>query len=156
MNEIMKVREIIKGKRILGIDFGLKRVGTAITDEMHITLNPKKVFDYTDRNFYKDLNDFIISENIGVIVVGVPYTSDNKNADLIDKINNFIKKIHDLTGKDVFQIDEAYTSKDAIRTMIETGRKKKFRAKKGETDKVAAALILKEFLSIYENYPTGM
>ncbi len=146
------IRQMTKGKRIMGVDFGLKRVGTATTDELHITVSPKKVFDYSDKMFYHNISNFMNDENIGAVVVGVPLSDENKNKNIIGKIKAFSKKINELTGKDVFYVDESYTSKEAVKTMIEIGKKKKFRATKGETDKVAAALILREFLSVYENY----
>lgn len=148
----MNLKTLTKGKRLMGVDFGLKRVGTAVSDPFHITVSPKKVFDFSDKRFYQNISNFINNENIGAIVVGVPLTDKNKNEIIIDEIRAFSKKINDLTGKDVFYVDESYTSKDAVKTMIEIGKKKKFRATKGETDKVSAALILREFFSVYENY----
>lgn len=148
----INIREMTIGKRIMGVDFGLKRVGTATTDELHITVSPKRVFDFSDSHFYDNITGFIKDENVGAVVVGVPLSDANENKNIISKIRAFSKKINELTGKDVFYVDESYTSKEAVKTMIEIGKKKKFRATKGETDKVAAALILREFLSVYENY----
>jgi putative Holliday junction resolvase len=146
------VQNAIKGKRILAVDFGLRRVGTAVTDEWHITITPKTVFDYRSESFYDKLTEFIKQDNIGAVVVGIPLSKVDNNAQLIEEIKSFAEKINELTGKDVFFIDESYTSKEAVKTMIEIGKKKKKRATKGETDKIAAALILKEFLSVYDNY----
>lgn len=154
-DEYNKVRNEITGRRILGIDFGLKRVGTAVTDEFHVTLTPREVFDFSSPDFYNKIVEFIDKENIGVIVVGIPVSKSISNKKIIEEISKFSEKIHELTGKNVFSIDESYSSREAVRTMVEVGKKKKKRSKKGETDKIAAAIILRDFLSMYDNFPMG-
>ena len=139
-----------KNKRLAGIDFGLKRVGVAVCDEFHITISPKTTLHYQEDNFWELLLELLVSERIGGVILGVPYRDDNRNEKLIAEIEKFEKILNEKTGLQVIKIDEAYSSKRAVETMIETGKKKKDRAKKENIDKIAAALILRDFLTNME------
>ncbi len=142
-------REAIKGKRIMGVDFGFKRVGLAVADELGITVTPKVTLDFENPNFWDKLLDFIKAERIKACVVGVPYRNDNEKTAVIEAIEIFCNKLKLLSKLDVFVHDESYTSIDAGKTMIEIGKKKKKRSEKGEKDKIAAAIILKDFINQY-------
>lgn len=142
----MSVREEISGKRVAAVDYGKKRVGLAVSDEMHITSSPRKTLIADDENFWSDLLEFLQFERIGVVVVGVPYRLDDKNKEWILEIKNFIKELTEKSGLPVYEYDESYSSKRAVSTMVEIGKKKKKRAQKGNTDMIAAAIILRDFL----------
>jgi putative holliday junction resolvase len=136
----------LKGKRIGAIDFGMKRVGFAVCDELHITSNPKKVLDPTKESFWKELTGIIHSERVAAIIVGVPWRLDNKETDVIEKINEFITELKNITGLEIITRDESFTTKRAVETLINIGKKKKKRSEKGMHDKIAAAIILNDFL----------
>lgn len=140
------IDEKIKGKRILSIDFGLKRIGLAICDEYHIAIRPLTTL-LNDATFVLNLTQIIESERVGVAVIGVPVRNDNKNDELIAKIDELAELINKEYGLDVFRHDEFMSSKRASQTLVEIGRKKSKRAVKGELDKIAAAIILQEFIS---------
>ena len=61
------------GKRLLGIDFGKKRIGLAFSDEFHITIRPIETLLYQEPDFWNRFFAIIEKENIGAIVIGVPY-----------------------------------------------------------------------------------
>jgi len=63
----------LKGKRLAGIDFGLKRTAIAVSDELHIAITPKKVFNTESENFINEIIEFILNQNIAAIVVGIPF-----------------------------------------------------------------------------------
>lgn len=136
----------LKGKRIGAIDYGMKRVGFAVCDELHITSNPKKVLDPTKDSFWKELTDIIQLERVAALIVGVPWRLDNKETDVIDKINEFITELKNITGLEIITRDESFTTKRAVETLINIGKKKKKRSEKGMHDKIAAAIILNDFL----------
>lgn len=148
------ISDLIKGKRILAVDYGLKRIGTAITDEFHVTISPKELF-INDDNFFDKFVKYINNENIGIIVIGIPMRNDNTETEIIREIKKFSDKINETTKKDVFLYDESFSSKEAVNVMVNIGKKKKKRSKKGEKDLIAAAVILKNFLIEYDNYPRG-
>lgn len=143
MTELIKSK--ITGKRIAAIDFGLKRVGLAYCDELHITVTPADTYDYTLPNFWTLIINKLNDLNIKHVVVGVPlWHSQNKK--FSKELSKFIDKLSQINNFDVFTFDESFTSQRATETMIEIGKKKSTRSEKGQKDKIAAALILRDFL----------
>lgn len=146
----MENQKSLKGLRLAGIDYGLKRVGCAVTDELHITFNPKLLLDPNKDDFWEKLLDFLNNDNIGAIVVGVPYRDDDIENPLIDTIKIFIDQLKEKSGLDVYEQDESFSSVGAASLMVSMGKKKKKRAEKGQKDMVAAAIILRDFLKEIE------
>ena len=146
---MLKINEL-KGHRIGALDYGRKRTGFAVCDEFHITVNPKEVFDISEDNFWDKLLICFHRERIDAVVVGLPLREDNNNKEFIDEINDFIEILKQKSGLCVFTTDESFSSKSAIRTMIDIGYGKKKRAKKENTDKIAASIILRDFLNELE------
>ncbi len=136
-----------KNKKLLGIDFGLKRVGLAVSDEFHITIRPIDTYLYQEDDFYDKIFNIIEKEKIGVIIIGVPYREDEKVNPLIKEIDLFIDKIKEKINIDIIKYDEFMSSKKATMAMLEIGKKKKDRAIKGNLDKIAAAVILRDYLN---------
>ena len=141
------MKEQLNGKRIGAIDYGRRRTGFSVCDELHISITPKKVFNPQDENFLKDFSNTLLEMNIGALVVGVPFRLDEKKTDVIEEIESFISTIKDLTDIPVFIQDEAYSTVRAMETMIHIGKKKKDRRKKESKDLVASAIILRDFLN---------
>ena len=88
---------------------------------------------------------------IAAIVVGVPYRHDEEKTEIINEINEFIKELKLRTELDVIEFDESYSTRRAVSSMLEAGRKKKHRSIKGNKDKIAAAIILRDFLNEVDN-----
>lgn len=148
----MEIKEIIKGQRIGAIDYGRKRVGFAVCDEFHITITPKKYFLMESQAFWEELHQIIVESRCAVLLVGMPYRLDEKETDIMKEVDIFINQLKELTGLIVIPFDESFSSKRAIDTMIKIGTKQKKRRQKGETDKIAAAIILRDFLDEFENF----
>ena len=140
------ISNAIKGKRLLSIDFGMRRIGLAVCDEYHIAIRPVATL-LNDENILLNLKQIIESERVGAVVIGVPVRNDDRNDELIAKINEFAEQIITEFGLEIFRHDEFMSSKKASQTLVEIGRKKSKRATKGELDKIAAAIILTEFIS---------
>lgn len=143
-------KEDFLGKRLLGIDFGMKRVGLAVADELGITVTPRLTLDFESPKFWDNLQSFIKTERIKICVIGVPFRNDNEVTNVMQLIREFALKLNELTGLEVHEYDESYTSVNADRTMIDIGKRKKKRREKGEKDKIAAALILTDFLHQFD------
>jgi putative Holliday junction resolvase len=131
--------------RIIGIDYGKKRVGLAVTDPLRIIASPLNTVSVNDFDAFID--DYLKSEQIDAFVVGYPVQMNNKPSESVKVIDPFIRKLRKrFPEKPVHLVDERFTSKIAYRAMIEGGLKRKKRQDKTIIDKVSAALILQTWL----------
>lgn len=135
--------------RILGIDFGTKRIGVAVTDPLKIIASPLDTV--ANPQFFQFLENYLNTENVEKIVVGMPVKLDNTDTDatsdtrsFITRLSVFLKKSH--PGIEVITVDERYTSSIAFQTMIDSGIGKKKRRDKNLIDKISASLILQSYL----------
>jgi len=136
--------------RILGIDFGTKRIGIAITDPLQIFASPLKTV--RNHEFYDFIEEYVKTESIEEFVIGYPITLNNQASESVKYINPFIRKLKTLfPGIPVNQVDERFTSGMALKTMIEGGVKKKERRDKSMIDKISASIILQSFLDKRSN-----
>ena len=132
--------------RILAIDYGTKRTGLAVTDEMQIIASGLTTVDTKELIVF--LKNYITTENVEKFVVGLPKQMDNTASEsevYIQKfLRNLAKSIPDIP---VERVDERFTSKMAFQTMIDSGLKKKQRQNKALVDEISATLILQSYLS---------
>ncbi len=135
----------LKGKRIGAVDYGLKRIGFAVCDELHITTSPRGVLQNTP-DIWDNLLAAFAHERLGAVIVGVPYRVDGATTPFIETIEKFIVELRVRSGLLIIAVDESFSSRHAMQSMVASGVKKKQRAQKGRTDEVAAALILRDFL----------
>lgn len=130
--------------RVLGIDFGLKRIGLALTD-------PLLTFAYSldtymnDKNFWKKFENVVKQNEVKKIIIGMPNEDRNKN--LAASIKSFIKRIEEKFHIEVITWNEEFTSVIAEQMVIQSVPKKKKRRDKGLIDKFSAAVILQEYLN---------
>ena len=135
-----------KGK-ILGIDYGTKRVGTAISDENEILAFPNGIFP-NDLNLFKKIEEILAEENITEIVVGESVDFSGKPNILMKEIQIFITELKARFTVPVFTEKEFLTSVEArgkAGKEINNARKIKKEISKKIDDK-AAALILQRYL----------
>lgn len=131
--------------RILGIDFGTKRIGLAVTDPLQIFASPLATINPADFNRF--ITDYMKSEVIDEFVIGYPVRMNNTPSDVVKHIDPFIRKLKKLyPGKQVHLVDERFTSQMAFRAMIDGGLKKKDRQDKQIVDRISASIILQSFL----------
>jgi putative holliday junction resolvase len=132
--------------RVLAIDLGTKRTGLAVTDPLKITANPLETIE-TDQ-LIKHLQAYCSKEEVEALVLGYPTRlngQDNEMTPRVLKLKEDLEKI--FPDKKIVLIDERFTSKMAMQTMIAMGSKKKDRKEKaGNLDKVSAAIILQSYL----------
>jgi putative Holliday junction resolvase len=133
--------------RILAFDFGLKRVGIAVTDPLQIIANSletvatKQVFDF--------IKTYCSKEEVEAFVVGYPYSHGHSVNEIAQHIDKFIAKLSQLyPAKQVFKVDESFTSKIASHTLLMSGVNKKERQKKGNIDAISANIILQSYLEM--------
>ena len=131
--------------KALGIDYGTKRTGIAITDAMQIIATGlTTVATHTLDDF---ISDIVLKENIDCFVVGDPKNLDGTNTDSTAHVSGFVKLLQKLYPTTlVHQIDERFTSKIAKQSILSSGVKKKSRQNKALVDKVSATIILQNYL----------
>ena len=132
--------------RILAIDYGTKRTGLAVTDDMQIIASGLTTVDTKDLLTF--LKDYIVSENVEKFVVGEPKQMDNTASESEVYIQKFLEKLtKTIPDIPVERVDERFTSKMAFQTMIDSGLKKKQRRNKALIDEISATLILQSYLA---------
>lgn len=129
----------------MAIDYGRKRCGIAVSDPLQIiatrltTVPSYKILDF--------IKDYLQKEEVEVFIVGYPVDMQNNPSEAIKYINPFIKKLKaNYPEVPVELADERFTSKMALRTMIDAGLKKKARQDKAMVDAVSATIILQSYL----------
>ena len=131
--------------RILSIDYGAKRTGLAVTDPMQIVATGLAGIHT------KDLEAFIIEyckrEAVEKVIIGHPTNMDGSNTHATPLIQAFINRfVKIFPGIPIIKVDERYTSKWALDSLIESGVKKKDRRNKNLVDEVAATIILQQYM----------
>ena len=131
--------------RVIAIDLGTKRTGLAVTDVLKITANPletvetSKLVDYLTQYFKK--------EKVETVVIGYPKSLDGSDNEMTPRVISLKDRLGKLfPDKNIVLVDERYTSKLAMQSMIAMGSKKKDRKEKaGNLDKISAAIILQTY-----------
>ncbi|MDB4590781.1 Holliday junction resolvase RuvX [Flavobacteriaceae bacterium] len=133
--------------RLLAIDFGTKRTGIAITDEMQIIASG--LTTVSTKDLISFLKDYFAKEDVELIVIGEPKQKDGTHSDVEVCIKNFIiKLVKAFPTLRIERMDERFTSKIALKTMIESGLSKKKRQNKSLVDEISATIILQDYLKI--------
>jgi putative holliday junction resolvase len=131
--------------RIIGIDYGSKRIGVAVTDPLHIFASP--LTTVSPAEFDDFIKGYLETDEVEAFVIGYPVQMNNKPSVSVAYINPFIKKLKKTyPDKQIYLADERFTSQMAIRTIIDGGVKKKDRQDKSMVDKISASIILQSFL----------
>jgi putative Holliday junction resolvase len=131
--------------RILAIDYGIKRTGIAITDEMQmIAFGLTTIASETAIPF---LQDYFLKEKVVEVIVGEPKQMDGTPSQSAEIINAFVAKfIKAFPEMPLARVDERFTSKIAFQTMIDSGLNKKQRQNKALVDEIAATIMLQDYL----------
>lgn len=131
--------------RILAIDYGQKRVGIAVTDELQLIANSLTTVHVKD--IWDFLSNYLSTEDVECIVVGEPKDMRNKPSDSTRFIEPFVNRLRKLYPEmKIDRYDERFTSAMAFDTMIAGGLKKQKRQDKSLVDKISATLILQSYL----------
>ena len=131
--------------RVLAIDYGKKRTGLAHTDSEKIIASPLETI--LTKDIFSYLDNYLSNDDVESIVIGNPRTLQDEPAKISSLINQFIKQINKKFNLPVYLIDERFTSKIAVRSMVDANIKKNKRKDKSMIDKISATLILQSFLN---------
>lgn len=131
--------------RILAIDYGLKRTGIAVTDELQIIASGLTTVATGDLLTF--LKDYTTKETVELFLVGEPKQMDNTASESEALITPFINRLEkEFPNIPIKRVDERFTSKMAFQTMIDSGLKKNQRKNKALIDEISATLILQSYL----------
>ncbi|MFX0558166.1 Holliday junction resolvase RuvX [Maribacter sp. CXY002] len=131
--------------RILAIDYGKKRTGIAVTDELRLIASGLTTVATSD--IISFLKEYIINEKVDIFVVGEPKQMDNMPSESEVLILPFIQEIKKEFPKiTVERQDERFTSKMAFQTMLDSGLKKGQRKNKALIDEISATIILQSYI----------
>jgi putative Holliday junction resolvase len=132
--------------RILAIDYGIKRTGIAITDELQIIASGLTTIPSETAIAF--LKEYFSKENVTKVLIGEPKQMNGQPSESTEVIEKFVRKFK-LTFPEmtIVRVDERFTSKMAFQTMIDSGLKKKQRQNKALIDEIAATIMLQDYLT---------
>ena len=131
--------------RILALDYGTKRTGIAVTDELQMIASGLTTVATGDLLTF--LEDYFKAEKVELVLVGEPKQKDDSPSQSEVYIQEFLKKFTErFPTMEYKRVDERFTSKMAFQTMIDSGLKKKQRRNKALVDEISATIILQSYL----------
>lgn len=141
--------------KYLGIDFGLKRIGMAISD------TEKKFSFYrdyilNDKTAYKKITDIVINDNVTKIILGYPLNFKSEKTEITKSVESFSEELKSHLQKrnivvEIIFTDERFTSSLAQENLIQSGLSKKKRSEKGIVDSLSAKILLQDYLDSPNN-----
>jgi len=131
--------------RILAIDYGRKRTGLAVTDVLRITANP--LLTIPTNQLENWLQDYFAHNQVDEVVIGHPTQLNGQESSSMQYIRPFVQRFRKIfPSMPLYEYDERFTSTIAHQAMILGGMKKKQRQDKAVVDKLAACIILEDYL----------
>ena len=132
--------------RVLAIDYGKKRTGIAITDEMQIIASGLTTIPSETAIAF--LAAYFSKEKVEKVLIGEPKQMDYTPSESTEIIEAFVEKFKkSFPDLPIERVDERFTSKMAFQTMIDSGLKKKQRQNKALIDEISATIMLQDYLS---------
>jgi putative Holliday junction resolvase len=132
--------------RIMAIDYGRKRSGIAVTDELQLIANGLTTLP--SHEIFTFLKSYVLKEKVEAIVVGEPKQMNNQPSESFQFVVPFVNRLKkEFPGITIEMEDERFTSKMAFQTMIDAGLKKKDRQNKELIDTISATIILQSYMS---------
>lgn len=138
--------------RVLGLDYGSKRIGVAVSDELGMTAQPLSTIERKSRQGdLKAISDYVRSYSIEKIVVGYPVRLDETRGVQCEKVDRFIERLTSAFPLPVCKWDETLSTWEADEVLSEARIRRKDRKK--IVDKIAAAIMLQSYLDSMRKKP---
>ncbi len=132
--------------QILAMDYGAKRTGIAVTDDMQIIASG--LTTVATESLMEFLDSYLKKEKVELFLVGEPRQRDNSPSEIENEIRPFLNKLRArFPDVPIERVDERFTSKMAFQTMIDSGMSKGRRKDKALVDEISATIILQSYLS---------
>ena len=136
--------------RIVAIDYGSKRCGIAVTDNLQIIAKGLTTVHSTE--LINWLKDYFVKEIVERVVIGMPKSLRNEGTDATELVQRFVKHFKKTFPDMIIQtLDERFTSKMAKDVIMNSGLKKKDRQNKALVDEISAAILLQGYLALKNN-----
>jgi putative holliday junction resolvase len=131
--------------RILGVDYGEKRIGLAVSIPFENMAVPLKVIEViSKKKAIQDIAQTVMDESVDMIVVGLPVNMNGSSGEMVDRVMDFVAKVAEATGKKVETWDERLTTVMAEKSMLDgdlsRSKRKKIR------DKISAQILLQDYI----------
>jgi putative Holliday junction resolvase len=140
-------RTDVPGSRILAIDYGRKRIGLAVSDELHLTAWPLGALLHKNRrDVLRRLSEIMRDNRVEKILVGHPVHLNGTSSEMAVEAERFAARIQKELGVPVELVDERLTSWEAEQTVAETKVRRGKAGSRQNVDAVAAAILLREYL----------
>lgn len=136
--------------RIMGIDFGSKRIGISISDPTRTIAHGLLVLE-NDRKIFDNIEKICSRYDVKLILVGLPLKLDGTRSKKTVEVLKFIDELKSRLKIEVITWDERFTSKIAQKAKLEMNLKKKRRQDKSLDDLIASTLILQNYLDYLKN-----
>ena len=133
------------GKRVLGIDYGSKRVGIAVSDPLNIIARGVTVIP-NSHQLIGEIRRIALEFDVEKIVVGIPLNLKGQMGSKAEEVEVFIRALEAELGIEIVRQDERFTTLEAHRTLREMNVRKSKRRSRGTIDEMASALILQGYL----------
>jgi putative holliday junction resolvase len=132
--------------RIIAIDYGIKRTGIAVTDELQIIASG--LTTVASETAIPFLKDYFSKEDVIKVLIGEPKQMNGQASESTPVIEKFVADFKAaFPDMEIDRVDERFTSKMAFQTMIDSGLKKKQRQNKSLVDEIAATILLQDYLT---------
>ncbi|HTZ99867.1 MAG TPA: Holliday junction resolvase RuvX [Candidatus Aquilonibacter sp.] len=139
-------------RRILALDYGRKRIGLAVSDELQLTAQPLKTLMRKNRaDDIRRLREISREQSASRIVVGYPVHVTGEAGTMAEEAARFAARLRKELGIEVELLDERLTSWEAGQTLAATGRGRE----RAPIDDVAAAILLREYLERHPSAPAA-
>ncbi len=131
--------------RILGVDYGEKRIGLAVSIPFQNMAVPLKVINVVShKKAILEIAETVVQESVDMIVVGLPINMDGSSGEMVDRVMDFVAKVAAATGKKVETWDERLTTVMAEKSMLDGDLSRSKR--KSIRDKISAQILLQDYL----------
>ena len=130
--------------RILAVDYGKKRTGLAVSDELQIIAGGLATVETKELEKY--ILDYLSREKVELIVVGLPKQMNNQPSENMARIEPFVNRMRKLVGIPIEYYDERFTSVLAHQAMLQSGMGKMARRNKELVDEISATIILQSYM----------
>lgn len=131
--------------RVMGLDFGMKRIGIALSDSLKMFAYTHKTI-FNNHDTFNELKDLINEKKIIEIVLGIPNEERASKTSIVKEVQKFKTQLETKFVLKVILWDETYTSAIAQQRILESVTKKNKRKNKDLLDMHSAAIILQEYL----------
>lgn len=133
-------------QRILGIDYGSRRIGLALSDPMGVIASGIGTID-NGADLVARIGRIVTEHSVVRVVIGMPLTLRGEAGDAATMVSKFVEQLRTTLDVEIITLDERFTSSIAERTIREMGVTKKKRRDKSKIDEIAAVVLLQDYLS---------